>query len=67
MPIVSRRGEQMIHSPIRSLMPYARQAKKEGVEIFHFSSFDESWKVRIEGELGGRWGIWDKDEKLKYN
>jgi GPH family glycoside/pentoside/hexuronide:cation symporter len=42
-------------------------AKKEGVEIFHFSSFDESWKVRIEGELGGRWGIWDKDEKLKYS
>jgi GPH family glycoside/pentoside/hexuronide:cation symporter len=42
-------------------------AKKEGVEIFHFSSFDESWKVRIEGELGGRWGIWDKDEKYKYS
>jgi GPH family glycoside/pentoside/hexuronide:cation symporter len=41
-------------------------ANKEGVEIFHFSSFDESWKVRIEGELGGRWGIWDKDENLKY-
>lgn len=42
-------------------------AKKEGVEIFHFSSFDESWKVRVEGELGARWGIWDKDEKLKYS
>jgi GPH family glycoside/pentoside/hexuronide:cation symporter len=42
-------------------------AQTEGVEIFHFSSFDESWKVRIEGELGARWGLWDKDEKLKYN
>jgi len=42
-------------------------ADSEGVEIFHFSSFDESWKVRFEGELGARWGIWDKDEKLKYN
>lgn len=42
-------------------------ASKEGVEIFHFSSFDESWKVRVEGELGARWGIWDKDEKLKYS
>ncbi|EPR71207.1 putative sugar transporter [Winogradskyella psychrotolerans RS-3] len=39
---------------------------KEGVELFHFSSFDESWKVRVEGELGARWGIWSKDEKLKY-
>jgi GPH family glycoside/pentoside/hexuronide:cation symporter len=42
-------------------------AKTEGVEMFHFSSFDESWKVRVEGELGARWGIWDKDEKIKYS
>ncbi|WP_229724470.1 MFS transporter [Winogradskyella forsetii] len=42
-------------------------ASKENVEIFHFSSFDETWKVRVEGELGARWGIWDKDENLKYN
>ncbi|MEP5340283.1 MAG: MFS transporter [Algibacter sp.] len=42
-------------------------AKNENIEMFHFSSFDESWKVRVEGELGARWGVWDKDEKLKYN
>ena len=42
-------------------------AHKEGVQMFHFSSFDESWKVRVEGELGARWGIWDKNEKLKYS
>jgi GPH family glycoside/pentoside/hexuronide:cation symporter len=42
-------------------------ATKEGVEMFHFSSFDESWKVRIEGELGARWGIWDKNEEIKYS
>ena len=42
-------------------------ASKDGVEVFHFSSFDESWKVRVEGEVGARWGIWDKDEKLKYS
>jgi GPH family glycoside/pentoside/hexuronide:cation symporter len=41
-------------------------AQKEGVELFYFSSFDETWKVREEGELGARWGIWDKDENLKY-
>jgi len=41
-------------------------AQTEGVAIFHFSSFDESWKVAIEGEVGARWGIWDKDETLKY-
>ncbi len=42
-------------------------ASKEGIEMFHFSSFDESWKVPIEGELGARWGIWDIDEELKYS
>ncbi len=41
-------------------------AKNENVELFHFSSFDESWKADVEGELGARWGIWDKDEEPKY-
>ena len=42
-------------------------ANKAQIQMFYFSSFDETWKVRIEGELGARWGIWDKDEKLKIN
>ncbi len=41
-------------------------ADKEGVEIFYFSSFDESWKVGDEGDVGAYWGLWDKDGKLKY-
>ena len=41
--------------------------KKEGNNMFYFSSFDESWKVHHEGDVGARWGIWDKNEKLKYN
>jgi glucan 1,3-beta-glucosidase len=36
------------------------------VEVFYFSSFDESWKVGAEGEVGAYWGIWDKSEKLKF-
>jgi glucan 1,3-beta-glucosidase len=39
---------------------------EEDVEIFYFSSFDESWKVGAEGDVGAYWGIWDKDEKMKY-
>jgi GPH family glycoside/pentoside/hexuronide:cation symporter len=42
-------------------------ANTEAIEMMHFSSFDESWKARVEGELGARWGIWDKNEKLKYS
>ncbi|MEZ4986892.1 MAG: glycosyl hydrolase family 17 protein [Saprospiraceae bacterium] len=41
-------------------------AMDEGVELFYFSSFDESWKVGAEGEVGAYWGIWDKHEKLKF-
>lgn len=41
-------------------------AMDEGVEVFYFSSFDEDWKVGAEGEVGAYWGIWDKNEKLKY-
>jgi len=41
-------------------------ARENNVEMFYFSSFDESWKVHHEGDVGQRWGIWDKDEKPKY-
>ena len=41
-------------------------AQKNGIEVFYFSSFDESWKTGPEGDVGAYWGIWDKNEKLKY-
>jgi GPH family glycoside/pentoside/hexuronide:cation symporter len=42
-------------------------AKNQNIELFYFSSFDESWKVKQEGAVGAGWGIWDKNEKLKFN
>jgi exo-beta-1,3-glucanase (GH17 family) len=36
------------------------------MEVFYFSSFDESWKVGAEGEVGAYWGIWDNSGKLKF-
>lgn len=41
-------------------------SEADDIEIFYFSSFDESWKVGSEGDVGAYWGIWDKNEKLKY-
>ena len=41
-------------------------AEEEGIEIFYFSSFDETWKVDKEGDVGAYWGLWDKDGNLKY-
>ena len=39
---------------------------EEDIEMFYFSSFDESWKVGDEGDVGAFWGIWDKNAKLKF-
>ncbi len=39
---------------------------EDDIEMFYFSSFDETWKIEAEGDLGAFWGIWDKNEKLKY-
>jgi GPH family glycoside/pentoside/hexuronide:cation symporter len=41
-------------------------ARREGVELFYFSSFDEPWKVGVEGDVGANWGLWDKDGKPKF-
>ncbi len=41
-------------------------SKEDSIDIHYFSSFDESWKVGAEGDVGAYWGLWDKDENLKY-
>jgi len=41
-------------------------ANADAVDMFYFSCFDESWKAGIEGDVGAYWGLWDKNEKLKY-
>ncbi len=41
-------------------------SKDEEIEICYFSSFDESWKVADEGDVGACWGLWSLDEKLKF-
>lgn len=66
------RGEKLgnaIPSHINALKYFVNTqlwAIDENIEVFYFSSFDESWKVGAEGEVGAYWGIWDKNEKLKF-
>ena len=43
-----------------------RWAEQDDIEIFYFSSFDETWKVDAEGDVGAYWGLWDKDGNPKY-
>ncbi len=40
--------------------------KREGIQLFYFSSFDEAWKIDHEGEYGAYWGLWDKDGHFKF-
>lgn len=42
-------------------------AAQAGVKLFYFSSFDESWKIHFEGWAGTSWGLWDENEKFKFN
>ncbi len=41
-------------------------AAKSNIDVFYFSSFDESWKTGNEGDVGAYWGLWDKNEALKF-
>jgi exo-beta-1,3-glucanase (GH17 family) len=41
-------------------------AQEENIEVFYFSSFDESWKFGNEGDVGAYWGLWDKHEQFKF-
>ena len=58
------------HSSAENAMKYFINAmawvNEEDIEIFYFSSFDESWKVGAEGIVGAYWGLWDKHENLKF-
>ena len=42
-------------------------SSEEEIEMFYFSSFDESWKINSEGDVGAFWGIWDSDTKSKFS
>jgi exo-beta-1,3-glucanase (GH17 family) len=53
-------------SAIKYFIDTYQWAEQDGIEIFYFSSFDETWKVDAEGDVGAYWGLWDKDGNPKY-
>jgi exo-beta-1,3-glucanase (GH17 family) len=55
-----------LENAIKYFIDTYQWAEEDGVEVFYFSSFDETWKVDAEGDVGAYWGLWDKDGNLKY-
>ena len=51
---------------MRYFIDVQQWGRREGVKLFYFASVDEPWKLGSEGEVGTRWGLWDKDERPKY-
>jgi exo-beta-1,3-glucanase (GH17 family) len=59
-------AEPSHHNALRYFLNIQQWTNQDNVEVFYFSSFDESWKVGAEGDVGAYWGLWDKNEKLKF-
>ena len=51
---------------IRYFLDAQQWSKEEEIDLFYFSSFDETWKTSMEGDVRAYWGLWDKDRQLKY-
>ena len=62
-PIVMQSHLDMVHQKNNDTV---FDFDKQGIEMFYFSSFDESWKEGPEGDVGAYWGLWDMNEKFKY-
>jgi glucan 1,3-beta-glucosidase len=75
--IISETGWPNLGTPDRNAVPSYENAlryfintflwaKQENIDVFYFSSFDETWKIEKEGDVGACWGLWDKDGNLKF-
>ena len=75
--IISETGWPNLGSPDRNAMPSYENAlryfintftwaNQDNIDVFYFASFDETWKIEKEGDVGAYWGLWDKDGNLKY-
>jgi glucan 1,3-beta-glucosidase len=59
-------ADPSFNNAIRYFINAQNWGKEENIDIFYFSSFDETWKMSDEGDVGAYWGLWDKDGNLKY-
>jgi len=46
---------------------FSQVAEREGLPYNLIEAFDQPWKRRLEGAMGGYWGIFDSDGRLKFD
>lgn len=61
-----RDAHASMENAIRYFINAQQWSQADQIEMFYFSSFDESWKVGAEGDVGAYWGLWDTNGKLKF-
>jgi len=61
-----RGAEPSYNNAIKYFINTYLWAEEDKLDIFYFSSFDETWKIEEEGDVGAYWGLWNKDGQLKY-
>ena len=59
-------AQPSFENAIKYFVNTQKWATEDNIDIFYFSSFDESWKVGSEGDVGAYWGLWDKNENSKF-
>ncbi|MFT5451539.1 MAG: glucan 1,3-beta-glucosidase [Enterobacterales bacterium] len=59
-------AEPSYENALKYFIDTQRWSQEDDIEIFYFSSFDESWKTTDEGDVGAFWGLWDKNNQMKY-
>jgi exo-beta-1,3-glucanase (GH17 family) len=60
-------SEPSDENALRYFINTQKWSAEDHIEIMYFSSFDESWKIDAEGDVGAYWGLWNKEGKLKYS
>jgi glucan 1,3-beta-glucosidase len=68
-PSEGRRREGAVPSPVnqaRFIREFAGAAARHGVRYNAIEAFDQPWKRRLEGTVGGFWGLLDADGRPKF-
>ncbi|MEI6986253.1 MAG: glycosyl hydrolase family 17 protein [Rhodospirillaceae bacterium] len=45
---------------------FMRIAAEQGFDYNLIEAFDQNWKIKLEGTVGGKWGLFTADRALKY-